>query len=96
MVSEDDVLKIADLARLIVAPEEKKPLTDKLNSILGMVEELKKVDLSGVEPMSHVHGSSNIFREDQKVDSDIHEQAFQNVPDSSGRFIKVPIIIEQA
>ena len=96
MVSEDDVLKIANLAKLAVPQADKKPLTDKLNAILGFVEQLKKIDVSNVEPMSHVHGSTNIFREDAALESKNHDEVFANVPDRSGRYIRVPIIIEQA
>lgn len=95
MIGEDDVLKIAGLARLSVDQAETKKLTEKLNSILGYVEQLKALDVSKVDPMSHVHGISNIFREDQVVESQDREAIFANVPDRSGKFIRVPIIIEQ-
>ena len=95
MIGEDDVLKIAGLARLSVAESEKTRLTENLNSILGYVEQLKSVDVSAVEPMSHVHGIFNVFREDRVVESQSRDEIFANVPDRSGRFIRVPIIIDQ-
>jgi aspartyl-tRNA(Asn)/glutamyl-tRNA(Gln) amidotransferase subunit C len=45
--------------------------------------------------MSHVHGSKNIFREDVVEPSMPTEEGLSNAPDRSGRFFRVPIIIEQ-
>ena len=113
MVSEDDVKKIANLARLELDPTLIPVVTGHVNSILGYVERLNEVDTSGVEAMSHVHGATNILREDtvREIgsspeatplgDPTIQPQAMldeeallQNVPDHSGRFIRVPLIVE--
>ena len=93
MINENDVLKIAALAQLKLSEDEKKKFTSNLNSILGYVENLNARNVQNVEPMSHVHGSSNIFREDRVIDGGDPETIFKIVPDRSGRFIKVPIII---
>ena len=64
MVSADDVRKIAKLAALYLSPDEVEKFTGELNSIFSHVEALRSVDVSSVEPMSHVHGSLNVFRVD--------------------------------
>jgi aspartyl-tRNA(Asn)/glutamyl-tRNA(Gln) amidotransferase subunit C len=113
MVSEDEVKKIAKLARLEIAPEFVPVITGHLNSILGYVARLNEVDTSGIEPMSHVHGSTNVFRPDvvhpagstkpaaPLGDPQVPQQEMlgedallSNVPDHSGRFIRVPLIVE--
>ena len=96
MISEDDVKKIASLAHLGLSDGELKKLPAELGSILDYVQQLQKLPLDGVEPTSHVHGSKNIFREDQVELSMPTEEGLQNAPDTSGRFIRVPIIIEQS
>ena len=53
-----------------------------------------EVDVGNVEPMSHVHGSVNIFREDQVIHSLTTEQGLQNAPDRQETSFKVPLVIE--
>jgi aspartyl-tRNA(Asn)/glutamyl-tRNA(Gln) amidotransferase subunit C len=95
MLSKDHVFKIARLASLNLSEEEATTLEKELNAILGYIEQLNKVEVRGIEPMSHVHGSTNIFREDTVQESLPFEAVEENIPDTSGRFIRVPIIIEQ-
>ncbi len=95
MIDENDVNKIAKLAYLIVSPAEKVRLQKELNSIMEYVNKLESADVSNVKPMSHVLGSTNVFREDVCATSLSNEEALKNAPDKSGRFIKVPIIIDQ-
>jgi aspartyl-tRNA(Asn)/glutamyl-tRNA(Gln) amidotransferase subunit C len=113
MVSEDEVKKIAKLARLDIEQDFVPVVTGHLNSILEYVERLKEVDTSGIAAMSHVSESTNVLREDElrPVGSSATAQPLgdptipvqdmlpgeallQNAPDSSGRFIKVPLIVE--
>ncbi len=94
MVTEDEVRKIASLSRLELSPEDLQQYTKELNDILGYVEQLKSVDVSGVQPLSHVHGSTNVFRSDELEPSLDFEEIKKIAPDTSGRFFRVPLIIE--
>jgi aspartyl-tRNA(Asn)/glutamyl-tRNA(Gln) amidotransferase subunit C len=113
MISEDEVQKIATLARLEIGPSFKPVITAHLNSIIGYVQRLNEVDTTGVQAMSHVQGATNILRDDfvGQVGSNppamplcdpaipvqemlSPEGLLQNVPDHSGRFIRVPLIVE--
>ena len=93
MITKDQVRKVASLAFLHVDDARVDRLTENLNSILGYVQRLEKVDVKDVEPMSHVHGSTNVFRLDEVVSPMPIEDALRNAPDTLGRFIRVPIII---
>lgn len=95
MISENDVKKIALLARLEFAPERLKVFTKQFNDIMGYVQQLEKVDVSGVEPMSQVHGLVNVFREDKLEPHLDTKEALQNAPNVCGQFIRVPLIVEQ-
>jgi aspartyl-tRNA(Asn)/glutamyl-tRNA(Gln) amidotransferase subunit C len=95
MLSEEEVERIAKLAYLKLERSEVESLTGQLGAILGFVEQLNSIDLKGVEPMSHVHGSTNVFREDETGPHMTIDKVMQNAPDKSGRFIRVPIIIDQ-
>jgi aspartyl-tRNA(Asn)/glutamyl-tRNA(Gln) amidotransferase subunit C len=113
MIGEDEVRKIAGLARLELSPDFIPVITGHLNSILGYVQRLNDVDTTGVEPMSHVNGATNVLREDvvREVGTSAEpvplgdptipgqdmlpsEALVSNVPESSGRFIRVPLIVE--
>ena len=94
MISIEEILKIAKLAHLNLSEEEQTRMTSELGAILDYIEQLNKVDVRGVEPMSHVHGSTNIMRDDVTEESLPFEDLKKIVPDSSGRFIRVPIIVE--
>lgn len=93
-MSQIDLKQIARLARLHLTPEEMARLEPQLANILTFVEELKAVNVDGVEPTSHPLSLSNVFREDvPKPSLDI--QAFlKHAPLARGRFFEVPKIIE--
>ncbi len=94
MISEEEVMKIARLAHLYVSKEELPEYAEKLGKILDYIKQLQSVDVSGITPMSHVHGSTNVFVDDQIGQHLGIESLAQNAPAMNGRFIKVPIIIE--
>lgn len=96
MITKEDVFKLARLSRLLVNDAEATKLLQDLNSILGYVARLEQVDVSKVEPMSHVHGSTNVFREDAQEPSLPSQCVVDMAPDHSGRFIRVPIVIDQS
>ena len=63
-LSRDDVLKLAHLSRLKLTEEEIERSRSELSEILGYVEMLDKVDVSGLEPTYQVTGLKNVMRED--------------------------------
>ncbi|MFM1846995.1 MAG: Glutamyl-tRNA(Gln) amidotransferase subunit [Pseudomonadota bacterium] len=93
MITKDQVRKVGSLAFLHIEEVRVDRLTENLNSILGYVQRLEKIDVMAAEPMSHVHGSTNVFRADEVTPSLPVEEALRNAPDTLGRFIRVPIII---
>ena len=113
MISEDEVRKIAGLARVEISADFIPVVTGHLNSILDYFQQLNAIDTSEVEPMSHVNGSTNVLREDVSLppgsapepqilepesiprqDMLPGDALLSNAPDSSGRFIRVPLIVE--
>lgn len=94
MVSEDEVKKLAQLARLEISDQGVAKVASKLSSILDYINQLKEVDVSGIEPMSHVHGVTNVMRADENKDSLSIEDLKKMAPEMNGRFIKVPLVVE--
>ena len=52
-ISEQDVTRIASLARIELSPEETAQTQKELNDILGLMAQLQAVDTQGVEPLAH-------------------------------------------
>jgi len=66
-VTRDDVLHIADLARVGVDDARLEELTRELSSILGHMEELSQVDTSSVAPAAGVGAGGTPLRPDDRV-----------------------------
>ncbi len=64
-LTRDDVLKLAKLSRLKLSEEEITKFQTELSEILGYVEMLDKVDVTGLEPTYQVTGLSNVTRQDE-------------------------------
>lgn len=89
-----DVAYVAHLARLHLAEDERARLQAQLENILGYVEELKKVNVEGVEPMTHAIPVRNVFRPDEVRPCLDHDAVLGNAPEArQGQFV-VPKIIE--
>ena len=52
-LTPDQLQRIALLARIAVDPQEARAVTDRLNQVLGLIDQLQAVDTGGIEPMSH-------------------------------------------
>ncbi len=88
------VRRIAKLARLHLEEDDVPRLQSELNGILGWIEQLDEVDVSGVEAMA---GSAMValrMRADSITDGGIQEQVLSNAPDRSGPFYAVPKVVE--
>ena len=91
---EIDIKYVAHLARLHHTPDEEKKLGAQLDGILGYIEKLKELDVTGVEPTAHAVPMVNVTRTDEIRPSLPHDDALRNAPaKASGLFI-VPKIVE--
>ena len=91
-----DVAYVAELARLELSEEEKALFQPQLESIVGYVEKISEVDVSGVEPMMHGRELSNVFRADEVRPSMPREEALANAPARVGDEFLLPKIVEGA
>ena len=93
-VTEDDVRRVADLARLQLSDEEKALLTAEFNRILSYMEKLDELDTRDVEPTSHVVPVSNPFRQDEAEAFPNRDGILAQGPDVKNGYFRVPKIIE--
>jgi aspartyl-tRNA(Asn)/glutamyl-tRNA(Gln) amidotransferase subunit C len=91
---EFDVKYTAHLARLALTPDEEKKLGAQLGNILGYIEKLRELDVSGVEPTAHAVPLVNVTRTDKIRPSLPHDEALRNAPKKSGGLFVVPKIVE--
>ena len=92
--AEIDVKYVAHLARLALTPDEEKQLGAQLGSILGYIEKLRELDVTGVEPTAHAVPMVNVTRADEIRESLSHEDALRNAPRSANGLFIVPKIVE--
>ncbi|WP_247237506.1 Asp-tRNA(Asn)/Glu-tRNA(Gln) amidotransferase subunit GatC [Telluribacter sp. SYSU D00476] len=93
-IDRETLHKIAHLARLEVKPEEEEALLASMENVLTWMEQLNELDTQGVEPLTHVTGEINNWREDVGLNRLTREQALSNAPSQDGTYIKVPKVIE--
>ena len=88
------VRRIARLARIAVAEDEVEPLKGELNDMLAFVEQLREVDITGVEPMTSVTPMALKQRPDQVTDGNIADDVMKNAPAREDHFFLVPKVVE--
>ncbi|MAK60874.1 MAG: Asp-tRNA(Asn)/Glu-tRNA(Gln) amidotransferase GatCAB subunit C [Ponticaulis sp.] len=93
-VSQDDVRKVARLARIALPEDQVDNMTNELNGILNWIEQLAEVDVEGVEPMTSVEAMSLPMREDVITDGNIQDKVLANAPKSEDGFFVVPKVVE--
>ena len=93
-LDHDQVRRLARLARIAIRPDESEAVLERLNRVLGLIEEMRRVDTSGVEPMAHAQDVVQRLRDDKITESDQHD-LFQSVaPAVEGGLYLVPKVIE--
>ena len=93
-VTNDDVKKVARLARIALPEDQVEPMTKELNGILNWIEQLGEVDVDGVEAMTSVVEISLPMREDVITDGNIQDKVLANAPRTEDGFFVVPKVVE--
>ena len=88
------VRRVAKLARIAVSEDDVPTIQNELNAILGFVEQLDEVDVSGVEPMTSVIPMEMKKRQDIVTDGDKADDIVANAPATEDNFFLVPKVVE--
>lgn len=86
--------KVAKLARIRVDEAALPALAHELSGILGFMEQLGEVDVTGVEPMTSVTPMRLFRRADKVTDGGMAEAVLANAPDAREGFFAVPKVME--
>jgi aspartyl-tRNA(Asn)/glutamyl-tRNA(Gln) amidotransferase subunit C len=95
MIDKDVVRHIADLARLSLSDEEVESFAHQLGPILAYVEQLDKIDTSGVEPTAFIAPAHDPLREDARTPSLPPGELLANGPKIVHGHFAVPKVISQ-
>jgi aspartyl-tRNA(Asn)/glutamyl-tRNA(Gln) amidotransferase subunit C len=90
VISRDQVLHVARLARLRLSEDEVGRMSSELSSVLDHIEKIEELDLEGVEPTSHVVELENVLRTDEPRESWPRERVLDAAPDSAQGGFRVP------
>jgi aspartyl-tRNA(Asn)/glutamyl-tRNA(Gln) amidotransferase subunit C len=91
-IGREDVLHVAELARLEIPEGEVERVQEQLGAILEAVGKVSELDLSDVEPMTHPLDLVNVWAEDEAAPSLSQEEALANAPDPFDGSFRVPAV----
>ncbi len=93
-ITKDTVKKLAKLSSIGLSDAEVDVMTKELSSIVGFVEALQSVDVTGVEPTFQVTGLQDAFRADEvNPDTIPRDLLLANSPGQQDGYIKVPRVL---
>jgi aspartyl-tRNA(Asn)/glutamyl-tRNA(Gln) amidotransferase subunit C len=93
MIERDEVLKVANLARLELTAAEESQFTTQLGDILDYFEQLSELDVEGVEPTTRAIDVSNVTRTDKQQVCEDRDRILAGAPEQDGDFFRVPKIM---
>jgi aspartyl-tRNA(Asn)/glutamyl-tRNA(Gln) amidotransferase subunit C len=95
ILSEEQVVHVARLARLRLLPEEIPRMAAELSAIVGYVQKLAELDTSDVPPTAHVQLEALLLRTDEPHESLGHDEALEQAPRAAHDGFAVPAFVEE-
>lgn len=89
-----EIAKLAQLARINIETEMVDEVTESINSIVHLVDQLQAVDTTGVEPMSHPMDAVQRLRADVVTEVDQRDQLQTTAPAIDNGLFLVPKVID--
>ena len=93
MLTKDEVVKIAQLARIALTEKEVEKFQKELSTVLDFVDELKAVDVTGLEEVAQVTGLVNVQRQDKIIEAENHDAILSQAPEIKDGYYKVKAIL---
>ena len=90
IISDETIEYVGILAKLELSPEEKEQAKKDMGNMLDYIDMLNELDTEGVEPLSHIFGDQNVFREDVVTNGDNKEAMLANAPKAKEGQYQVP------
>ena len=93
-IEQDEIEKIAELARIRIADSQIGEVTQRITEILGMVDQLQAADTAGIEPMANPLGAVQRLRTDEVTEVNRREEFQAIAPAVENGLFLVPKVIE--
>ena len=93
-ITVETAARVAKLARIKVDPAALPGLAAEFSAILGFIEQLNEVDVTGVEPMTSVTPMRLSRRAEVVTDGGQQAAVLANAPDARAGFFAVPKVVE--
>ena len=90
IIDDETIENVCILAKLSLSDDEKEKAKEDMQKMLDYVEKLDELDTDGVEPLSHIFGDQNVFREDVVTNGDNKEAMLANAPKAKEGQYQVP------
>ena len=90
VISDETMEYVGILAKLELKDEEKESARQDMQKMLDYVEKLDELDTDGVEPLSHIFGDENVFRDDVVTNGDNKEAMLANAQKAKEGQYQVP------
>ena len=94
-ITKEEVRKVAELARLELNENEINNHAEQLEKILGYIKQLEKIDTDNIPCTTRAIEVINVFRKDEKNNSDCTEELLELGPSREDKYFKVPKIINE-
>jgi aspartyl-tRNA(Asn)/glutamyl-tRNA(Gln) amidotransferase subunit C len=93
-LSKETVEYVANLSRIELKAGELEVISTQLEAILGFIDKLSTLDVTEIEPTSHILPLKNVLRRDEPRESLPIDKTLANAPAREDRFFAVPKVIE--
>jgi aspartyl-tRNA(Asn)/glutamyl-tRNA(Gln) amidotransferase subunit C len=94
-LSDEDILKLAKLSKLVLTNHEIEELKVELNSILDFVSQLDEIDVDDLLPTNQVTGLKNVTRPDQPIDYQYSASLLANANQVQDNYLVVPKVLNE-
>ncbi len=93
-LNQETIKNLSTLARLRLPAEREEKILSDLQSILDWVEQLKEVNIDGVEPLVSVTQGNTPMRQDVVTDGGLQKELMMNAPEEIQGFYVVPKVVK--
>ena len=90
----DEIKKIAHLARININKNEADKVSEKLEGILELIDQMTQVNTDGIEPMAHALDITQPLRADKVTEVDIRKKSLKLSNETDQSMFIVPRVIE--
>ena len=94
-ITQEEVKKVAHLARLELNENEINNHSEQLEKILDYIRQLEKINTDDIPCTTRAIEVTNVFRKDEKKNSDCTEELLELGPSREDKYFKVPKIINE-